>query len=207
MNKLLILTLCWLFLTPLCSHTSHVYGETPPGAASASSAEVGRWTKQLYSSDPAIRSSAAISLLGLDSDKELQLLLDILSRTQPATRPDQSNGKTAASEDEVLVSIIKAFGFKADDRATGPLIERLEDPNPEVRESACEALASLNSSEAIQRMSANLLNPGSPRESRILLSRALGQRMGQGAVEPLITILKEEAEDSQLQQADMGPLR
>ncbi|MHC4197597.1 MAG: HEAT repeat domain-containing protein [Planctomycetota bacterium] len=206
MNKLLILTLCWLFLTPICSHTSHVYGETPPGAASASSAEARRWTKQLYSSDPAIRSSAAISLLGLDSDKELQLLLDILSRSHPATRPDQSNGKTAASEDEVLISIIKAFGFRADDRATGPLIERLEDANPEVRESACEALASLNSSEAIQRMSANLLNPGSPRESRILLSQALGQTMGQEAVEPLITILKE-AEDSELQQAALEALR
>ncbi len=206
MNKLLILTLCWLFLTPLCSYTSHVYGETPSGAASASSAEVRRWTKQLYSSDPAIRSSAAISLLGLDSDKELQLLLDILSRSQPATGPDQSNSKTAASEDEVLISIIKAFGFKADDKATGPLIERLEDANPEVSESAREALASLNSSEAIQRMSANLLNPGTPRESRILLSWALGQTMGQEAVEPLITILKE-AEDSELQQAALEALR
>jgi len=193
MNKLLTLTLCWLFLTALGSHINPLLGEAPPETQSVSSTDIDRWTKQLYSSDPAIRSSAAISLLRTDNQKALEPLLNILNNSLVATVPPQKNDSTAVSNNEVLISVMKAFGFKGDDRAVGPIINLLQGENPDIRQNACEALGDLHSSKAIQKMSANLLNPGFPQEGRVLLAQALGKTMEQEAVGPLITALRETA--------------
>ncbi|MFQ5956196.1 MAG: HEAT repeat domain-containing protein [Candidatus Brocadiales bacterium] len=206
MNRLLILTLCLPLLTALGSYKNPIMGEVSPGAPSASAADIDRWTKQLYSPDPATRSSAAISLLGLNEQKALKPLLNILNLSHAASRPVQKNGNTSVSDKEVLISVIKVFGFKGDDRAIGPLIDLILHDDPDIRLSACEALGNLHSSEAIQRMSANLLNPGFPQESRALLARALGHTMEQEAVEPLISVLKE-AKSRELQDTALEALR
>ncbi|MFQ5861864.1 MAG: HEAT repeat domain-containing protein [Candidatus Brocadiales bacterium] len=206
MNRLLILTLCLSLLTALGSYKNPLVGEVSPGASPVSSADVERWTKQLYSPDPTIRSSAAISLLGLNDQKALKPLLNILNRSHTAGVPAQRNGATTVSETEVLISVIKVFGFKEDDRAIGPLIDLLQHDSPDVKQCASEALGNLHSSKAIQRMSANLLNPGYPRESRVLLAQALGQTMEQEAVEPLISVLRE-AEDGELLDTTLEALR
>ncbi|MEE9584472.1 MAG: HEAT repeat domain-containing protein [Candidatus Brocadiales bacterium] len=206
MNKLLILTLCWLFLTALGSQINTSSGELSPATTSVSSTDINKWTKQIYSSDPVIRSSAAISLLALDDEKALKPLLNILTGSDAAATSARKNGTTAASNEEVLISVIKAFGFKADDRAIGPLIGLLQNDSQEVRLCASEALGYLHSSEAAQRMAANLLNPGFPPESRVLLAKALGQTMEQEAVKPLISLLAE-AEDEELQDTALEALR
>ncbi|HHT9133651.1 MAG TPA: HEAT repeat domain-containing protein [Candidatus Avalokitesvara rifleensis] len=206
MNKLLTLTLCWLFLTALGSHINPLLGEAPPETQSVSSTDIDRWTKQLYSSDPAIRSSAAISLLRTDNQKALEPLLNILNNSLVATVPPQKNDSTAVSNNEVLISVMKAFGFKGDDRAVGPIINLLQDENPDIRQNACEALGDLHSSKAIQKMSANLLNPGFPQEGRVLLAQALGKTMEQEAVGPLITALRETA-SVELQDTALEALR
>lgn len=208
MNKVLTLTLtlCWLFLTALGSHINLSLGEAPSDTQPVSSADTDRWTKQLYSADPAIRSSAAISLLRTDSQKALEPLLGILNDSSAATAPAHKNGTMAVSNDAVLISVIKAFGFKGDDRAIGPLIDLLQNNNPDIRQNACEALGNLHSSKAIQRMSANLLNSGFPPESRVLLAQALGKTMEQEAIEPLVTVLREAA-DTGLQNTALEALR
>ena len=206
MNKLLTLTLCWLFLTALGSHINPSLGEAPTETQSVPSTDIDRWTKQLYSSDPAIRSSAAISLLRTDNPKALEPLLNILNNPRAATIPSQKNDATAVSNNEVLISVIKAFGFKEDDRAVGPIINLLQDENPDIRQNACEALGDLHSSKAIQKMSANLLNPGFPQEGRVLLAQALGKTMEQEAVGPLIIALRETA-SVELQDTALEALR
>ncbi len=206
MNKVLTLTLTltlfWLFLTALGSHSSLLLGEESPATSSVSSSDIDidKWTRQLYSVDPAIRSLAAISLLGLDDHRAQKPLLNILNRYPEANAPGRKNGKTAVPEKEALISVIKAFGFKGDDRAVGPLINLLQDDDPEIALSACEALGNLHTSKAIDRMSANLMNPGFPQKSRILLAQALGQTMEQQAVEPLVSVLSG-TEDEELQDA------
>ena len=55
------------------------------------------WTEQLHSNDPTIRSSAAVSLLGLNLLDAQEPLVKIL--------------KDRKENEEAQVSIVKAFGF------------------------------------------------------------------------------------------------
>ncbi|MEE9199905.1 MAG: HEAT repeat domain-containing protein, partial [Candidatus Brocadiales bacterium] len=206
MNKLFTFTLLWFLLTAVGNYPSPLLAEVPTGTPSVPSVDIDKWAKQLFSADPATRSSAAISLLGADNQNALPPLINILNRTPIPAAPAEKNSKTPASEKEALISVIKAFGFKADDRAIGPLIELLQDDDPDITQSACETLGNLHSSEAIGRMSANLLNPGFPKHSRILLARALGQTMEQEAVEPLISVLRDTS-DAELQDSTTKALR
>lgn len=206
MNKLITLALCLSIIALLDSHRNPVIGEVPPSAPSASPADIERWTKQLYSPDPTIRGSAAISLLSLDDPKAVRPLLNILNRQYETETLQQRDGTTSPSNTEVLISVIKVFGFKGDDRAVRALIELLQHDDPGVRQCACEALGKLHSTKAIQMMSANLLNPGYPKDSRSLIALALGRTMEQAAVEPLISVLKE-ARDDELLDAAVEALR
>src|SRR3972149_5328653 len=70
------------------------------------------WTEQVHSNDPTIRSSAAVSLLGLNLLEAQEPLVKILK--------DRKENK------DVQVSVIKAFGFTRDDRATDIIIELLD---------------------------------------------------------------------------------
>ena len=62
--------------------------------------KIDEWMKLLYSEDPAIRTSAIISLLGLNIPTVDDSLIDILKNSD---------------NDDVRISLIKAFGFAGDD--------------------------------------------------------------------------------------------
>ncbi len=62
--------------------------------------KIDEWMKLVYSEDSAIRTSAVISLLGLNLSTVYDSLIDILK--------DSDN-------DDVRISLIKAFGFAGDD--------------------------------------------------------------------------------------------
>src|SRR3990167_5350185 len=87
------------------------------------------WTEQLHSDDPTIRSSAAVSLLGLNLLDAQEPLLKIL--------------KDRKENEDVQVSVIKAFGFTRDDRATDIMIELLESESIPLQTAAAETLGTL----------------------------------------------------------------
>lgn len=133
------------------------------------------WTEQLHSNDPTIRSSAAVSLLGLN----------LLNAQEPLIRILKDNKE----REDVKISVIRAFGFTKDDRATDVLIGLLESDSVAIQSAAAETLGELKTKNSIQIMSEALLDPQRPLNARILLGKALGNTNDRDAVEPLITIL------------------
>lgn len=157
---------------------------TPPDVLLAG--EVERWIRQLYSPDVATRSSAAISLLTSNHPVAMEAMLNIL-KGAPAHASIPRGDKV--QEKEVLVSVIKAFGFKGDDRAAAPLMELLKSEEQEVREAACQSLGRLRTPKAIGQMAAQLQEPQYPVAAKVLLISALGHTRDKEAVEPLLALL------------------
>ncbi|HHT9155177.1 MAG TPA: HEAT repeat domain-containing protein, partial [Candidatus Tripitaka sp. YC43] len=183
---------------------AEVTPQTPGGSTAPPVADIERWLRQLYSPDLATRSSAAISLLSTNHPAALEPLLNILKGV-PAPNGVQAGDKT--QEREVLVTVMKAFGFKGDDRAVVPLMELLQKEEQEVRDTACQSLGRLRTPRAVGQMAAQLQEPRYPVSAKVLLVRALGQTRDKEAVEPLLALLGIEVQGfkgSRVQEA--GPL-
>src|SRR3989339_1930853 len=133
------------------------------------------WTEQLHSNDPTIRSSAAVSLLGLNLLNAQEPLVKIL--------------KDRKENEDVQVSIIKAFGFTRDDRATDILIDLLDSESISIQSAAAETLGTLKTRISIRKMSETMLDPQRPLNIKMLLAKALGNANNREAVEPLIKML------------------
>lgn len=133
------------------------------------------WTEQLRSNDPTIRSSAAVSLLGLNLLNAQEPLLRIL--------------KSDKEREEVKISVIRAFGFTRDDRATDVLINLLDSDSVAIQTAAAETLGELKTKNSIQMISAALLDPQRSLNAKIWLAKALGNTNDRDAVEPLIKML------------------
>ncbi|MBI4222080.1 MAG: HEAT repeat domain-containing protein [Planctomycetes bacterium] len=133
------------------------------------------WTEQLHSDDPTIRSSAAVSLLGLNLLDAQEPLLKIL--------------KDRKENEDVQVSVIKAFGFTRDDRATDIMIELLESESIPLQTAAAETLGTLKTRTSMRKMSEAMLYPQRSLNVKMLLAKALGNTNNRDAVEPLIKML------------------
>jgi len=133
------------------------------------------WTEQLHSDDPTIRSSAAVSLLGLNLLDAQEPLVKIL--------------KDPKENENVQVSVIKAFGFTRDDRATDILIDLLDSESIPLQTAAAETLGMLKTRPSIRKMSETMLDPQRPLNIKMLLAKALGNTNNRDAVEPLIKML------------------
>ena len=133
------------------------------------------WTEQLHSNDPTIRSSAAVSLLGLNLLDAQEPLVKIL--------------KDRKENEDVQVSIIKAFGFTRDDRATDILIDLLDSESISIQTAAAETLGTLKTRISIRKMSEAMLDPQRSLNIKMLLAKALGNANNREAVEPLIKML------------------
>src|SRR3972149_1724568 len=133
------------------------------------------WTEQLHSDDPTIRSSAAVSLLGLNLLDAQEPLIKILQDRK--------------ENEDVQVSVIKAFGFTRDDRATDIMIELLESESIPLQAAAAETLGTLKTSTSIRKMSEAMLHPQRSLNVKMLLAKALGNTNNRDAVEPLIKML------------------
>ncbi|OHC06226.1 MAG: hypothetical protein A3J92_00465 [Planctomycetes bacterium RIFOXYC2_FULL_41_27] len=133
------------------------------------------WTEQLHSDDPTIRSSAAVSLLGLNLLDAQEPLLKIL--------------KDRKENEDVQVSVIKAFGFTRDDRATDIMIELLESESIPLQTAAAETLGTLKTRTSIRKMSEAMLHSQRSLNVKMLLAKALGNTNNRDAVEPLIKML------------------
>lgn len=133
------------------------------------------WTEQLHSNDPTIRSSAAVSLLGLNLLDAQEPLVKIL--------------KDRKENEEVQVSIIKAFGFTRDDRATDSMIELLDSESIPLQTAAAETLGMLKTRASIRKMSEAMMDPQRSLNIKLLLAKALGNTNNRDAVEPLIKML------------------
>ncbi|MEP9412364.1 MAG: HEAT repeat domain-containing protein [Candidatus Brocadia sp.] len=133
------------------------------------------WTEQLRSNDPTIRSSAAVSLLGLNLLNAQEPLLRIL--------------KSDKEREEVKISVIKAFGFTRDDRATDILINLLDSDSVAIQTASAETLGELKTKNSIQMISEALLDPHRSLNAKIWLAKALGNTNDRDAVEPLIKTL------------------
>ncbi|HHT9145976.1 MAG: HEAT repeat domain-containing protein [Candidatus Brocadiaceae bacterium] len=133
------------------------------------------WTEQLHSNDPTIRSSAAVSLLGLNLLDAQEPLVKIL--------------KDRKENEEVQVSIIKAFGFTRDDRATDSMIELLDSESIPLQTAAAETLGLLKTRTSIRKMSEAMLDPQRSSNIKLLLAKGLGNTNNRDAVEPLIKML------------------
>ena len=133
------------------------------------------WTEQLHSNDPTIRSSAAVSMLGLNLLDAQEPLVKILK--------DRKENK------DVQVSIIKAFGFTRDDRATDILIDLLDSESIPLQTAAAEALGTLKTRISIRKMIEAMLDPKRSLNTKMLLAKALGNTNDREAVEPLIKLL------------------
>ncbi len=190
MPRVLVSIFCLFLLTGLQPWVSPLKAEVPgPPKADTTPpvADIERWTRQLYSPDLATRSSAAISLLTTNHPAAMEPLLNVL-KGLPAPTGVPTGDK--AHERGVLVSVIKAFGFKGDDRATVPLMELLQSEEQEVREVACQSLGRLRTPVAIEQMAAQLKEPSYPVAAKVLLIKALGQTRDKEAVEPLLALLE-----------------
>ena len=137
--------------------------------------KVDEWTEQLHSDDSAIRSSAAVSLLGLNLLEAQEPLIAIL--------------KNDREREEVRISVIKAFGFARDDRATNVLIDLLDNDSVSIQNAAAGALGMLRTRTALKKMSESVLEPKRSLNSKMLLAKAMGNTNDREVVDPLIKIL------------------
>ncbi|MEK7290327.1 MAG: HEAT repeat domain-containing protein, partial [Planctomycetota bacterium] len=133
------------------------------------------WTDQLHSNDPTIRSSAAVSLLGLNFQDAQEPLAGIL--------------KDRKENEDIKVSVIKAFGFARDDRATDILIDLLDNESIPIQTAAADTLGMLKTRNSIRKMSEAMLNTQRSLNVKIFLAKALGNTNDRDAVEPLIKVL------------------
>lgn len=133
------------------------------------------WTEQLHSQDPAIRSSAAVSLLGLNLLNAQEPLIRILKDTK--------------EREDVKISVIKAFGFTKDDRATDILISLLGSDSAAIQNAVVETLGELKTTHSVLMMSEAMLDPQRPLNVKMLLAKALGNTNDRDAIEPLIKML------------------
>ncbi|MDP6923544.1 MAG: HEAT repeat domain-containing protein [Candidatus Scalindua sp.] len=147
------------------------------------SIKIDEWMKLLYSEDSAIRTSAVISLLGLNLSSVYDSLIDILK--------DSDN-------DDVRISLIKAFGFAGDGRALDCMIDLLASENEEMRTASADALGNIGTKKAIEEMVDVLLDKRKSVEFRILVTGALAKTRSREAVEPLIDILETDNNDLQI---------
>ena len=146
--------------------------------------KIDEWMKLLYSEDSAIRTSAVISLLGLNFSSVYDSLIDILKNSD---------------NDDVRISLIKAFGFAGDDsRALDCIIDLLTSENEEVRIASADALGNIRTKKAIEEMADVLLDNRKPVESRILVTGALAKTRSREAVMPLINVLESDNNDLQI---------
>ena len=146
--------------------------------------KIDEWMKLLYSEDPAIRTSAIISLLGLNIPTVYDSLIDVLKNSE---------------NDDVRISLIKAFGFAGDDnRALDCMIDLLASESEAVRIASANALGNIRTENAIKEMKDVLLNTRKPIESRILITHALAKTHSREAVEPLISLLESDNNDLQM---------
>jgi HEAT repeat protein len=146
--------------------------------------KIDEWMKLLYSEDSAIRTSAVISLLGLNLSTVYDSLIDILKNSD---------------NDDVRISLIKAFGFAGDDsRALDCMIDLLTSENEEVKIASADALGNIRTKKAIVEMADVLMDNRKPVESRILITGALAKTRSREAVEPLINILESDNNDLQI---------
>jgi HEAT repeat protein len=143
--------------------------------------KIDEWMKLLYSDDPAIRTSAVISLLGLNLPAVHDSLIDVLKNSE---------------NDDVRISLIKAFGFAGSDgRALDCMIDLLDSEKKTIRIASANALGNIKTGKAIEDMIALLLNTRKPIESRILITSALAKTRSREAVEPLISLLESDNND------------
>ncbi|KKO19819.1 MAG: hypothetical protein DCC43_07735 [Candidatus Brocadia sp.] len=133
------------------------------------------WTEQLHSHDPTIRSSAAVSLLGLNLLNAQEPLIRILKDTK--------------EREDVKISVIRAFGFTRDDRATDVLISLLESDSAAIQDAVVETLGELKTTNSVLMMSEAMLDPQRPLNVKMLLAKALGNTNDRDAIEPLIGML------------------
>jgi HEAT repeat protein len=134
------------------------------------------WTEQLHSQDPTIRSSAAVSLLGLNLLNAQEPLVRILKDTK--------------EREDVKISVIKAFGFTKDDRATDVLISLLDCDSAAIQNAVVETLGESKTANSVLTMSEAILDPQRSLNAKILLAKALGNTNDRDAIEPLIKILE-----------------
>ena len=150
--------------------------KTTQDASSELNIKIDEWMKLLYSEDPAIRTSAIISLLGLNIPTVHDSLIDILKNSE---------------NDDVRISLIKAFGFAGDDnRSLDCMIDLLTSENEAMRIASANALGNIGTKKAIEGMIDVLLNTRKSIESRILVTGALAKTHSREAVEPLISLLE-----------------
>jgi HEAT repeat protein len=142
--------------------------------------KIDEWMKLLYSNDAAIRSSASISLLGLNLPAVYASLIDIL---------------TNSTNDDVRISLIKAFSFTGDDKALDIMIDLLDSENKTIQIASANALGNIRTKIAIEKMIAVLINAKNPIDSRILIAGALAKTRSREAVEPLISLLESDNND------------
>ncbi|MFQ5962691.1 MAG: HEAT repeat domain-containing protein [Candidatus Scalinduaceae bacterium] len=142
--------------------------------------KIDEWMKLLYSEDPEIRSSAIISLLGLNQPVIYDSLIYILRNSE---------------NDDVRISLIKAFDFAEDDKAIDCMIELLASENESIQIASANALGNIRTNAAIETMIAVLLNAKDPINSRILIASALAKTRSREAVEPLISLLDSDSEE------------
>ncbi len=134
--------------------------------------KLAEWTSLLHSTDPTIRSSAAVSLLGINLLNAQEPLVKILMDRK--------------EREDVKISVIKAFVFTKDDRATDVLIALLDSESVFLQSAAAEALGGLRTKKSMHTMSEAMLAPRQSLTTKILLAKALGNTNDRETVEPLI---------------------
>ncbi len=143
--------------------------------------KIDEWMKLLYSEDSAIRTSAVISLLGLNLPSVYDSLIDVLKNSENS---------------DVRISLIKAFGFAGDDSgALDCMIDLITSENEEMRIASANALGNIRTKKAIEEMADVLLDNQKPIASRILVAGAFAKTRSREAVKPLISILDSDNND------------
>lgn len=175
-NKILLTSVCILYALGCTAIPGKVAIEkTEPKTDIELRRKLDEWTEQLHSNEPTIRSSAAVSLLGLNLLNAQEPLVNIL--------------KDHKERENVQISIIKAFGFTRDDRATDILVDFLDSESIPLQTAASEALGTLKTRNSIRKMSEAMLDPQRSVTVKTLLAKALGSTNDRDAVEPLIKLL------------------
>ncbi len=164
-------------------HANKTFRDTTPELQ----IKIDEWMKLLYSDDPAIRSSASISLLGLNLPAVYDSLIDIL---------------TNSANDDVRISLIKAFGFTGDDKALESMIELLDSENETLQIASANALGNIRTRIAIKKMIDVLINTKNSINSRILIAGALAKTRSREAVKPLISLLESDNNDLRIAARD-----
>jgi HEAT repeat protein len=101
-----------------------------------------------------------------------------------------------SENDDVRISLIKAFGFAGGDkRSLDCMIDLLTSENEAMRIASANALGNIGTKKAIKGMIDVLLNTRKPIESRILVTGALAKTHSREAVEPLISLLESDNND------------